>query len=174
MGLLDSSSGRVIANTITWEEERSCVSKAYILPITTTVKKSIGGTLNWGGGTSTSMRSSFTTSSSPVPFPQATVVAPKRSCSALAQHRLDVDGTAADNMWKDSGEDEDEQYVGAKRLLTRAAKRDKEVMRMIAKGKRSYQWTIGETPGNFLGVDADNFTDALLKGLDVDVEDTGC
>lgn len=40
------------------------------------------------------------------------------------------------------GEDEDEQYVRAKRLLTRAAKRDKEVKWMIEKGGRSYWWMI--------------------------------
>lgn len=38
-------------------------------------------------------------------------------------------------MWEDSGENEDEPYVTAKRLLTRAAKiqKDKEVMCIIAK-----------------------------------------
>ncbi|KAH9475290.1 hypothetical protein JR316_0012401 [Psilocybe cubensis] len=36
------------------------------------------------------------------------------------------------DMWQDSGSDEDEQYVRAKRLLTRAAKREKDVSRMVA------------------------------------------
>jgi len=46
---------------------------------------------------------------------------------------LVVDGGLVD-MWGDSREDEDEQCVRAKRLLTRAEKRDREAMWIIAKG----------------------------------------
>jgi len=63
----------------------------------------------------------------PLPLPQATVVAPKRIHAALAQHRLVVEGGVAD-MWGVSGEDEDEQYARAKKLLTKAAKRDEELI----------------------------------------------
>ncbi|PPQ69400.1 hypothetical protein CVT25_004632 [Psilocybe cyanescens] len=36
------------------------------------------------------------------------------------------------DMWQDSGSDEDEQYVRAKKLLTRAAKREKDVNLLVA------------------------------------------
>ena len=72
----------------------------------------------------------------PLPLP-APVVAPTPVHASPAQHRLvgeRLDAGVAD-MWEDSGEDEDEEYTRAKRLLTRAAKRNKDVNLMIAKGR---------------------------------------
>jgi hypothetical protein len=70
----------------------------------------------------------------PPPPPHAAVVAPKPVHAAPAQHRLVVDRDVGD-MWEDSGEDEDEQYATAKSLLTRAAKKDKDLMLKIARGR---------------------------------------
>jgi hypothetical protein len=64
------------------------------------------------------------------------LVAPKSvhaDPALVGDDQLDEDGNKLTDMWEDSGEDEDEQYMKAKRLLTRAAKRDKDVNLMIAK-----------------------------------------
>jgi len=66
--------------------------------------------------------------------PQTAVVAPTPVRAAPVQHRLVGSGGVGD-MWDDSGEDEDEDYATAKRMLARAAKKEKDTKLMIAKGR---------------------------------------
>jgi hypothetical protein len=69
--------------------------------------------------------------------PQTTaVVAPTPVRAAPVQHRLVGGGSGGvADMWDDSGEDEDEDYTRAKRLLARAAKKEKDTKLMIARGR---------------------------------------
>ena len=69
---------------------------------------------------------------------QTAVVAPTPVHAAPVQHRLvgsGGDGGGVANMWDDSGEDEDEDYTRAKRMLARAAKKEKDTKLMIARGR---------------------------------------
>ena len=69
--------------------------------------------------------------SEPLPAP-----IPLRAAGTEPKTVVDVDHMERD-MWQDSGSDEDEEYANAKRLLTRAAKKERTVSRLAMVANRA-------------------------------------